>query len=901
MTRETPESADPRLMDVALRLTDGEAVDWEQARESGQDLGSTLERLRVLELLAREHRGTPAEGAEAAASEPVRFAWGPLRVLAPLGEGGSGEVWRAWDPALQREVALKLRRQGDRASRRWLDEARRLARVRHPHVLSVHGADVHDSRAGLWTDLVRGATLEERLASDGPLGPREAALVGMVLCEALSAVHAAGLVHGDVKAKNVMRAAGTSARAESAGRIVLMDFGSAHETRSPDAETGGTPLYAAPELLEGGSPTVQSDLYAVGVLLHRLVTGAFPAEAASLEELRARLREGRLTPLRTARPDAPIAFAQVVERAMAHDPAARFADAASMERALAAAVGAEAGAAAVGARSRGRTLTPMALGGLAVGLACAAIAWLPGLIAPRFELSSDLDASPYAVHQMLTGSTIGGAFGMAAAVCDLDADGRPELFVTAPGESAYFGTLQEFALGSEGRFEPHRVRIGEHAADAYGYSVAAVGDVTGDGLVDLAVSAVNHDGAKGDEGRVHILHGGPGLDDAAPIVLDGVTPSAAFGFRVAGAGDLNGDGIGDLIVGAPGDRGPSAGSGRAFIWFGGAGLGGAADLEFTLGLSEAQVGMDVCGVGDVNGDGFDDVAIGTNWARDGSRRRGRVDVLYGGPGFDARPDLTLVGPDPEGWFGSLCALGDIDGDGYDDFAVGAQRADGYQEGSGAAYLYRGGSPPSTKPWRTLRGEESGSQFGNRIADAGDLNGDGVRDLAVGALYSSAAGSSSGATYLYLCGPRMDETADARIAGLAPHDWAGHTLASLGDAWGTGFSGLAIGAPSAIGVGHMMGRLTLLRFGRYQLQQPRDGEVVRAGSSVEVRWQGSLRAVIEVASGGGEWIELARAAGGARQNLRRVTLPSLPPGSATLRLRPVDPAVRGEARVSLRLE
>ncbi len=334
MTPEPPDPADPRLLDLALRLTDGEAVDWEEARQSGPDLGTTLERLRVLERLAREHRAAPAEGVEDAAREPVRFAWGPLRVLSLLGEGGSGEVWRAWDPALQREVALKLRRAGDRASRRWLDEARRLARVRHPHVIGVHGADVHDGRAGLWTDLVRGATLEQRLASDGPLGPREAALVGMVLCEALSAVHRAGLVHGDVKAKNVMRAAGTPERVEDAGRIVLMDFGSAHETHSPDAGTGGTPLYAAPELLEGGVPTVRSDLYAVGVLLHRLVTGAFPAEAASLEELRERLREGRLTPLRTARPDAPVAFVQVVEKEMARAPAARFRDAASMERAL---------------------------------------------------------------------------------------------------------------------------------------------------------------------------------------------------------------------------------------------------------------------------------------------------------------------------------------------------------------------------------------------------------------------------------------------------------------------------------------------------------------------------------------------------------------------------------------
>src|SRR5262249_11140650 len=157
------------------------------------------------------------------------FRWGPLEVRHRIGSGSFGEVFVARDPRLQREVALKLRRAGAlERSKRWLDEARRLARVRHPNVVTVYGADQHDGRGGLWMELVHGRTLEERLRHEGPLGAREGALIGAELCAALAAVHGQGLVHGDVKTHNVMRE-GAPGASRDAGRIVLMDFGSAHE------------------------------------------------------------------------------------------------------------------------------------------------------------------------------------------------------------------------------------------------------------------------------------------------------------------------------------------------------------------------------------------------------------------------------------------------------------------------------------------------------------------------------------------------------------------------------------------------------------------------------------------------------------------------------------------------
>ena len=237
-------------------------------------------------------------------------------------------------------MALKLRRtEAGGALRRWVDEARALARVRHPNVLTVHGADEHDGRVGLWTDLVRGRDLESILQRDGSVLRAGDAAVGLDLCAALSAVHARGLVHGDVKTRNVMR----DDADDSPGRIVLMDFGSAHEASlAMTAGRGtsiGTPLAMAPEALRGEAAT-----RGVGSLLAGCA--AVPSRDRALSDRGRRpwpscsakhAAEDRAS-LRTLRPDLRAPFVQAVEHALEPDPRRRFADAAAMERALHAAV-----------------------------------------------------------------------------------------------------------------------------------------------------------------------------------------------------------------------------------------------------------------------------------------------------------------------------------------------------------------------------------------------------------------------------------------------------------------------------------------------------------------------------------------------------------------------------------
>ncbi len=325
-------AADEReILAVAEAIADETPVDWEATPLTDPRLAG----LRGIAAVAAAFRDA-AQHAEreepSEISEPILFLWGHLQVRERIGGGSFGDVYRAWDPLLERDVALKLWRSDDdpagSGGQRFLHEARLLARVRHGNVLTVHGVEHHGGRAGLWTDLIEGESLEDRLAGGGPLGAEEAALVGVDLCRALSAVHEAGLVHGDIKAANVLR--------ERGGRIVLADFGAGTTVASRTRNGAcGTPLAMAPEVLRGRRPTPSSDLYSLGVLLYRLVSGRYPVEPETLGQLLEDHFKGARVPLADRRPDLPLAFTEAVERALGSAPEDRYRSAGEMERALA--------------------------------------------------------------------------------------------------------------------------------------------------------------------------------------------------------------------------------------------------------------------------------------------------------------------------------------------------------------------------------------------------------------------------------------------------------------------------------------------------------------------------------------------------------------------------------------
>ncbi len=228
-------------------------------------------------------------------------SWGRLRDLEHVARGGFGDVYRAWDTTLDRLVALKLRR-GDASDggseRDLVAEARRLARVRHPHVLAVHGAGHHEGRTGLWTDWIEGTTLAVLLAQGKPFPPSLRLQSLIDLADAVAAVHAAGIVHGDIKPANVML--------DSHSRILLMDFGAGFDASDEGAPMRyGTPAYLAPEAASGAAAGPAVDVYALGVLAHQMCTGRLPAE------------EGGDTGIR------PVALRTLLRRMRAREPSAR--------------------------------------------------------------------------------------------------------------------------------------------------------------------------------------------------------------------------------------------------------------------------------------------------------------------------------------------------------------------------------------------------------------------------------------------------------------------------------------------------------------------------------------------------------------------------------------------------
>lgn len=268
------------------------------------------------------------------------FVWGKLEVRRRLGQGAGGEVVLAHDPDLKRDIALKLYRPmtvpaADDEARRnsILREARLMAKVRHPNVITVHGAEVHDQRVGIRMDYIHGETLAQILQRRVRMGAEEAIVIGLELCRALAAVHARHLVHQDVKPQNVMR--------EDGGRIVLMDFGVGIDTSDPlmPLLAAGSPLYQAPEALLAGQVSTACDIYSLGVLLFQMVTGTLPVEAEDLRSLLAHHKSGQRTLLRDIRADLPRAFLDVVEKALAVDPVDRYRTMGEMEAALAAAGG----------------------------------------------------------------------------------------------------------------------------------------------------------------------------------------------------------------------------------------------------------------------------------------------------------------------------------------------------------------------------------------------------------------------------------------------------------------------------------------------------------------------------------------------------------------------------------
>jgi hypothetical protein len=389
-----------------------------------------------------------------------------------------------------------------------------------------------------------------------------------------------------------------------------------------------------------------------------------------------------------------------------------------------------------------------------------------------------------------------------SAAGDVNGDGYSDVIIGAPhydnGQSEE-GRAYVYLGFPSGLFgSPAWTAEGDQAVATFGYSVATAGDVNGDGYSDVIVGAPFFDNDESSEGRAYVYHGSPaGLSPVPNWIAESNQALAALGATVATAGDVNGDGFSDVVVGAPTFDNGVVNEGGAFVYLGSAG-GLAATPAWTAesDQEQAQFGWCVATAGDVNGDGFSDVIVSAHAYDNGETNEGRAWVYLGSAGGLAATPAWIAESNQAGaQFGiSVASAGDVNGDGFSDVVVGADGYDNGQNGEGRAWVYQGSADglATTAAW-TAESDQATAHFGWAVGASGDMNGDGYSDVIVGAYSYDTAFTDAGRAFFY----------PGSAAGLAASPtWTsnghnhnvffGWSVGAAGDVNGDGFSDVLVG-------------------------------------------------------------------------------------------------------------